>query len=132
MAFKAARLRRALGLIVADNYEPLALGAGRRAILSVRMKGGHAEWDWALESRDVDFSATFSPDGGGPAVTITPDTRHSATDGPIEGRYALPAGCEGGTLHLQWSNAYSYLRGKSISYRLVLPDGSEVPQPVIS
>ena len=134
-SFKAARLRRSLGLIIADAYQHLSLPAGRRAELTVRISGP-AEWDWALEGRDVDYSATFTPDKAAkpsrwPAVVITPETRHEAAAGPVEGRCALPDGCESGVLVLSWSNAHSYLRSKALTYRVQLANGAEAPKAVV-
>jgi hypothetical protein len=140
VTFKASRLRRSLGLMVAEDYERITLAGGKRAVLAVRLTGGAgtiANWDWALEARDVDFSATFTPDGSGGSggattLIIGAETRHSAADGPVEGHFELPAGCEAGVLRLEWSNAYSFLRSKSFSCRLVLPGGAAAPKAVIS
>ena len=83
-----------------------------------------AEWDWALEGREVDFSVTFTPDAAGSStVTVAKSARHLASDGPVEGRFALPDGCAGGMLRLEFSNYFSYLRQKVVNYRLSLPDG---------
>ena len=83
-----------------------------------------AEWDWALEGREVDFSASFTPDEpGAKSVAIVPEGRHLAADGPVEGRFSLPPGCTGGTLRFEWSNYFSYLRQKVVNYRLSLPPG---------
>lgn len=141
IAFKTARLRGVLGLQLADAYTPLSLPRGTTASVTARLvaaggAGGAecvAEWDWAVEARDVDFSATFTPDAppSSPLVVVA-TARHMAADGPVEGRFALPAGCRGGRLELRWSNAFSYLRSKAISYRLVLPDDAEAPAAVLS
>ena len=135
VSFKTTRLRRALGLMVQQSFEQLALPAGYKATLLLRMEQGAAatvSWDWALESRDVDFSAAFQPDGGGAQVTIAAQTRHVVADGPGEGKFVLPEGCSAGSLTLEWSNCHSYLRAKSVAYRMVLSNGEEPPKPVIS
>jgi len=116
--------------MIAKGYEQIYLGPGYRATLTVRLAQGAAQWDWALETRDVDFSATFTPDDGGSAPSPTPiaqETRYLASEGPVEGRFALPPGSAGGTLRLCWSNYFSFVRGKTLSYRLELPPDADTP-----
>ena len=142
VTFKTTQLRRSLGLLQAESaYEQLSIAAGRIAALAVRLQrtGGNeaaeaAEWDWALsDGKDVEFGVSFAPDGGGAVEPLVPERRWLASEGPCEGKFNLPDGCNGGTLTLMWSNYASYLRSKDVSYRLLLP-GSErqVPKAVLS
>ena len=125
VAFKTARLKRSLGLMIKDAYESISIAAGYRASITVQLTnaGQEAEWDWALEGYDVDFSATFTDVLKTKKVTVVAEARHSAKDGPVEGRFVVPYGngtLGGGTLRLEWSNYFSYLRSKSVNYRLQL------------
>ena len=88
------------------------------------------EWDWAVEGLDVDFGARFVPSGG-VAVEVVPVTRHFSSVGPVEGQFVVPPGCKRGVLEITFSNYYSYLRSKTVSYRLTLPDGVTAPTPRI-
>jgi len=157
LTFKMGRLRRVLGLQLSEAYERLTLSAGRKAVLAIAIAAppprnpppaglaadaGAAdavpcedgslsvEWDWAVEGLDIDFSARFVPSGG-VAVEVVPVTRHSSSAGPVEGQFMAPPGCERGVLEITFSNYYSYLRSKTVSYRLTLPDGVTAPTPRI-
>ena len=143
VAFKTARLRRALGGMLSAKYDSMTVPAGYRASLSVHVQprgaddaasgesappsGGASDvivdWDWALEGREIDFSVTFTADGASAKpLVVVPEARHVASDGPIEGRFVLPDGCTG-VLRLEWSNYFSYLRQRVVNYRVGLPDG---------
>ena len=135
VTFKTTRLRRSLGLMVQEAYHRLTIGAGCRAIVTARLPGNAgvaAAWDWAPDARDLDFSVTFKADSAQNALIVTPMARHDAASGPVEGRFEMPGGCEGGTLTLEFSNYFSYLRSKSLSYRLTLPDGADEPTVIMS
>ena len=88
--------------------------------------GVAAAWDWAPDARDLDFSVTFKADSAQNALIVTPMARHDAASGPVEGRFEMPGGCEGGTLTLEFSNYFSYLRSKSL-YRRPCPMGRTNP-----
>lgn len=89
-------------------------------------------WDWYLEERDIDFGARFVPSvKSRPPIEVVLNTRHDAGS-PVLGSFCLPAGCEGGTLELTFSNVYSYLRGKVVTYKLKLPsNASKMLDPVV-
>lgn len=146
VAFKMGRLRARLGLEIAQAYSSVDVPAGRSAKVAVRIGddtdaagadavavgGGGArtiEWDWSIEHYEVDFSASWTADGGRPEL-ISPDARHAAADGPVEGRLDVPRG-GAGTLTLRWSNEFSYVRAKAVSYRLVLPGSMRAPAAVV-
>ena len=59
---------------------------------------------------------------GGAAITVTPLQSHDATSGPSEGRFTATAP---GILELQWSNAFSYVLSKSLSFRISLSGKAE-------
>jgi hypothetical protein len=89
-----------------------------------------AEWDWALEARDVEYAVRFVPaEHGAAPIEVVPTTRHLASNGPVEGRFTLPDSCAAGMLELSFSNTYSMLRTKMITYKLTLPDGVSSPTP---
>ena len=71
-------------------------------------------------------------DGTSNALTLAPMARHDATGGPAQGHHQLPNDRKGGELVLEFSNYFSYLRSKQISYRLTLPDGADAPTVAIS
>lgn len=148
LSFKTSQLGRIVKKRLEDTYVRLALPAGKKAMLTIDLSsrptaatGDDANddedtntfsvrWDWSLEGRDVDFYARFLPRATTPVVEgeqeqlpldIVPKTRHSAGNGPVEGAFCLPDGCEGGVLELLFSNQHSYLRGKVVTYKLVLP-----------
>ena len=73
-----------------------------------------SRWDWAVEARDVEFSATFLA-ADAEAVLVVAARLHAAAAGPVEGRFCAPAA---GVLRLQWSNAHSYVRKKTLSFRV--------------
>ena len=75
-----------------------------------------ARWDWAVEARDVEFSATFLA-ADAEAVLVVAARLHAAAAGPVEGRFCAPAA---GVLRLQWSNAHSYVRKKTLSFRVTV------------
>lgn len=132
ISFKSTRLRRSLGLLTAETYAQISIAAGRRAMLTVDMQRGSVatvEWDWSLDGKDIDFSVAFTPAGRVTARdAVVPEHCYLASDGPCDGQYTLPAGCDGGQLILTWSNYRSYMRSKAISYRVVLP-GSDNTVP---
>jgi hypothetical protein len=116
-----------------EHLVPIA--AGKRATITARLTGGAgaaAAWYWSLADRDVDFSATFTPEDGGAPIIVAAERRHLAVDGEVDGRFALPAGCKAGELCLEFSNAHSYLRSKSVTCRVVLPEGASAPEVTFS
>ena len=78
----------------------------------------------------MEFSARLMPSGASP-VEVAPITRHDVSEGPVEGHYELPEGIDLGVLELTFSNYYSYLRSKTLTYRLMLPAGVPEPKPHI-
>ena len=140
LSFKCGRLRRMLGLQFEQAYTRLDIPAGKKAtiaILLARPQGGPpfsphvVEWDWGLEAYDLDFGVRFVPTGGGAPLEAVPTTRHDGATGPVVGRFELPPGCERGVLELCFSNYYSYLRSKAVTYRLVLPPHTTEPKPLL-
>jgi hypothetical protein len=47
-------------------------------------------------------------------VEVVEQTRHTSTDGPVAGEFAVPTA---GTLAFSWDNRFSYLRGKTLTIR---------------
>ncbi|KAL7539562.1 hypothetical protein ACHAWF_008519 [Thalassiosira exigua] len=150
LAFKTSQLQRRVEELLEASYSRVDIPARSKALLSVDLSrrpsdangdGGSGDgndsaaeeqavvvgWDWYVEGRDVDFSARFVPSSKYAAapIWVVRKARHNS-DGPVEGEFRLPAGCGAGTLELAFSNEYSYLRGKVVTYKLTLPPNARV------
>lgn len=92
------------------------------------------KWDWSLAGYELDFSARFEPSGAGEPRAVAFTRRCASCDGPFEGSFTLPKEATGGgVLTLVWSNYFSYVRGKQLSYRIAMPRGTgEAPEPQLS
>jgi len=151
LSFKTSQLRRRVRDLIEEAYVRVDVPAGRKVRLSIGLSRHSSEgsgsggaddaedepigvsWDWCLDERDIDFGARFVPSvkSSRPPIEVVSNGRHDAGS-PVRGSFCLPAGCEGGTLELTFSNVYSYLRGKVVTYKLVLPPNvSETPDPVV-
>mmetsp|Transcript_10802 Transcript_10802/g.16587 ORF Transcript_10802/g.16587 Transcript_10802/m.16587 type:complete len:692 (+) Transcript_10802:183-2258(+) len=127
LSFKTSQLKRRIKDIIEGTYEVLNIPAGKKAVLKIELDSIPESiskpiyWDWFLQDRDIDFDASFCPKNSY-GSEIAPTSRRSAEDGPVQGTFDVPSDCKnGGVLQLTFSNSYSYLRGKVVTYKLKLP-----------
>ena len=78
--------------------------------------GETARWEWDIESYDISFKVSFTPQGSSDAVAVSEALRCEAGLARWIGEYT-PVVQERGTLELQWDNTSSLLRSKKIRYR---------------
>mmetsp|Transcript_8253 Transcript_8253/g.11986 ORF Transcript_8253/g.11986 Transcript_8253/m.11986 type:complete len:698 (+) Transcript_8253:143-2236(+) len=133
LSFKTSQLRRRIKEVIEETYEVLTIPAGKKAFLIIELQHNSTSttvpigWDWFLQDRDIDFDASFLPKNSY-GREIAPKTRHYVNNGPVEGTFDLSAeDKDGGILQLTFSNSYSYIRGKVVTYKLSLP-----PKAIVS
>lgn len=141
LSFKTSQLRRRMKDIIEETYEVLTIPAGKKAVLTIELQHNSAStttmpisWDWFLQDRDIDFDASFLPKNSF-GREIVPTTRHYVDNGHVEGRFDLSAEDKdggGGILQLTFSNSYSYIRGKVVTYKLNFPPTAIVSTKISS
>lgn len=82
--------------------------------------GETARWEWDIESYDIGFKVSFTPQGSSNAVLVSEEVRCQAGLARWRGEHSPAApevGTGGGTLELCWDNTSSLMRSKKIRYR---------------
>ncbi|GBG30334.1 Tetratricopeptide repeat protein 39C [Hondaea fermentalgiana] len=110
-------------------------GGAHSDVVRITAPGQLVAWEWACLKFDVQFSAMFRPaededgaegEGAEGVMIFSTIERHSEEDGPHVGFFVAPR-C--GEVIFEWDNRFSFMRSKSIEYRLstLAPDEHEFP-----
>eukprot|EP00565_Helicotheca_tamesis_P005358 CAMPEP_0185735250 /NCGR_PEP_ID=MMETSP1171-20130828/24688_1 /TAXON_ID=374046 /ORGANISM="Helicotheca tamensis, Strain CCMP826" /LENGTH=693 /DNA_ID=CAMNT_0028405473 /DNA_START=3 /DNA_END=2084 /DNA_ORIENTATION=+ len=124
LSFKTSQLKGRIKRTIEEEYEDLNVSAGKKAVIYIEMQDSSditVEWDWFLADRDIDFDVRFKPKSGNYESEVVPVVRKSYENGHVEGSFRLEGGKAGDVLQLTFSNAYSYLRGKVVTYKVKFP-----------
>eukprot|EP01052_Picozoa_sp_SAG31_P003026 SAG31_NODE_112_length_24420_cov_19.787550_6_plen_262_part_00 len=90
--------------------------------MPVKESDGALMWEFAIEKDDLQFSVSFTSYAAAASEQDTKiegwdDSRHDASEGGKKGMYAPEAD---GTLNLEWNNAHSLIRTRTVSFRVRL------------
>jgi hypothetical protein len=89
-------------------------------------------WSWWLAEHDIDFGLTLVPSPGAPARPLLPTRRVGAggQGAPHSGSMALT---ESGCYVLSWSNAFSWMAGKTLHWQaeLEIAEHAGSPEPQV-
>jgi len=78
--------------------------------------------EWELADHDINFGVRFEPtDPASESLEILPTNSHTAADGPVHNTFEVPQGSIGRLL-IVWDNSHSYLRSKSVTFRVLPAD----------
>jgi hypothetical protein len=127
MVFKIANLKKVLTTSFSSGFETVKMNAGGTYEAAYELGGAAGEppslivWEAAVTKFDDDFSVRFDPAGGGGPVELLPKQRIAVN--MCKGEWA-PTGP--GVLRLMWDNSFSYLRGKTVTFRLTPPLSEQV------
>jgi len=123
--------------VVADpSFTDVYVKAWGSLPVTARLEAGQvAKWEWRTQAHDIQFSATFQPDAADDgaaaakgkkakppaAIIVHASSRVAHADQILQhGQFAADAQTGSGVLTLHWDNSYSKLRGKNLSYKLVV------------
>mmetsp|Transcript_67575 Transcript_67575/g.100213 ORF Transcript_67575/g.100213 Transcript_67575/m.100213 type:complete len:394 (-) Transcript_67575:158-1339(-) len=128
LSFKNSQLRSKIKTTIEEEFEKLYVPAGKVAVITIESQDSsrfNVGWDWFLQDRDIDFNVRFKPKGGKYQRDIVKKTRQTAESRHVEGSFASEGGEGGDILELTFSNKYSFLRGKTIIYKLDFPTNAK-------
>mmetsp|Transcript_43653 Transcript_43653/g.94749 ORF Transcript_43653/g.94749 Transcript_43653/m.94749 type:complete len:300 (+) Transcript_43653:390-1289(+) len=109
---------------VLHGAQQVSVSAGGEHIVRERVDapGHEVALEFSTEGGDISFSATWVGDDGASDTLVT-DTRVNSHLVPVSHCLIAPGV---GHFELRWSNAFSYLRGKTLHLTLVKSTGSRV------
>lgn len=68
----------------------VSAGSVHEVALTARCAGERLAWDFTLEDKGLEVSATVTPEAGGPPVTLLPARKYKKEDGAVTGSVVVP------------------------------------------
>jgi len=115
LLFKSVVLENAVKTVVVVEFSQLNIPPGAKRTLKLQLEVGvTANWSWLIKKRNISFTAVFQPAAKEEQVLQSFDM-HEADAVETLGSFCAP---EKGVLALTWNNSFSFLRSKTIMYRI--------------